>query len=173
MHVVKPSTEILLYQSLAIHFYVFCIAHHSVHRRSVSLYHIIINCKQGVHVNVYLTVMYKSRHKHAELQKDIQSTCKYYKQNCMCTLCMFDSSHCPDGCTPYCCANFCTRGLFPMLFTAWTTVFQVRGRSPVPFSWASHFSTSCNIRSFSFDLSFAIPSKMADSTRKCVPKSLH
>ena len=106
-------------------------------------------------------------------KKIIQSTCNYYKQNCVCTLCMFDSSDCPDSYTPYCCANFCTRGLFPMLFTAWTTVFQVRGRSPVPFSWASHFSTSCNIRSFSFDLSFSIPSKMADSTRKCVPKSLH
>ena len=114
----------------------------------------------------------ESRHKHAELQKGIQSPCKYYKQNCMCTSCMFDSSHCQDSCTPNCCANFCTRGLFPMLFTACTTVSQVRGRSPVPLSWASHFSTSCNIRSLSFDLFFSIPSKMADSTCKCVPKSL-
>ena len=91
----------------------------------------------------------------------------------MCTSCMFDSSQSPDSQTPYCRANFCARLCFPMLFTAWTTVFHVRGRSPVPLSCSSHFSTSSNIRLLSFELIFSILLKMAGSTRKYVPKYLH
>ena len=92
--------------------------------------------------------------KEAELQKrDIQSACIYYEQYCTCTSCMSDSSHCPDSCTPCRCANCSANCPLPVCFTACTTVPQVRGKSPVPLSWPSHFSTSCNIRSPTFDLS--------------------
>ena len=88
---------------------------------------------------------------------------------------MCDSSQCPDvygSCTPCCSANCFARGPFPMLFTACTTVSQVRGRSPVPSSWPSHFSTSCNIQSPTFTLSLWMIFMMSGSTCRCVPKSL-
>ena len=84
---------------------------------------------------------------------------------------MFDSSHWHR--IPCCSANCSARGPFPISFTAWTTVFQVRGRSPVSFSRYSHFSTSCNIHAPTFDLSFSILSMTAGSTRRCVPNFLH
>ena len=106
-------------------------------------------------------------------KKMMQSPCKYYKQNRMCTSCMFDSSHCSDSCTPYHCANFSAKHRLPVFFTACTTVFQVRGNSPVPFSWASHFSTNCNIRSPTFELLVAMLSMKAGSMCRNVPNSLH
>ena len=89
------------------------------------------------------------------------------------TSCMFDSSHCSDSCTPCRSANCCARSPLPVSFTACTTVFQVRGRSPVPSLWHNQFSTSCNIRAPTSGLSLLIPSMMAGSTYRNVPNSLH
>ena len=98
---------------------------------------------------------------------------KHYEQNCTCTSCMFDSSHCPDSCTPCRCANCSANCPLSVCFTACTTVPQVRGKSPVPLSWPSHFSTSCNIRSPTFELLVAMLSKMTRSMCRNVPNFLH
>ena len=87
--------------------------------------------------------------------------------------CMFDSSHCPDSCTPCCSANCCARSPFPTSSTACTTVFQVRGRLPVPLSPPSHFSNSSNKHSPTFDVSLLILCIMAGSTYRYVPNILH
>ena len=89
------------------------------------------------------------------------------------TSCVFDSSHCPDNCTPCCSANCCARSPFPVSFTACTTVFQVRGNLPVPSLWHNQLSTSCNIHAPTFDPSSLILSIMAGSTCRNVPNSLH
>ena len=93
----------------------------------------------------------------------------------MCTSCSFDSSHCPDNLTPYRCANSSAKRPLPVFFTACTTVSQVRGRSPVPLlSWASQFSTRCNIHAPTCDLlSPSMLSMIAGSTCRYVPNSLH
>ena len=138
---------------------------------------IIIHCMMHIKLmskwyNSTVLIVEKVR-RSSQNYKDTHSMhCTLWSQLCLLHAC-FDSSHCPDSYTSWHCANFCARDLSPAFFTACTTVFQVRGKSPVPLSWISHFSTSCNIRSLSFDLFFSIPSKMADSTRKCVPNSLH
>ena len=64
------------------------------------------------------------------------------------------------------------RGTF-ISFTACTTVFLVRGSSPVPSLLHTQSSTSCNIQSSASDLSSFILSMMAGSTYKNVPNLLH
>ena len=81
--------------------------------------------------------------------------------------CILDSSHCP-----HCSFNCSGRGIF-IFVTACTTVFQVRGRSPVPSLLHTQSSTSCNIQSSTSDLSSFILSMMAGSTCKNVPNLLH
>ena len=140
--------------------------HHLPHHNQLQA---VCRCQRVTHSNVEKVGMSIQNY----VQKEIYITMQYYKQNCMCTSCMFDSSHCPDSCTPYHCANFSAKRRLPVFFTACTTVFQVRGKSPVPLSLASHFSTSCNIRSPTFELLVAMLSMKSGSMCRYVPNSLH
>lgn len=86
----------------------------------------------------------------------------YYEQN---NEFVRNSSHCPDSsCTLCSFANCSAKSPFPVCFTACTTVFHVRGRSPVPSLRYSHFSTRSNMQESTFDLSLPIPSMMAGFT---------
>ena len=80
---------------------------------------------------------------------------------------ILNSSHCP-----HCSFNCSGRGTF-IFVTACTTVFQVRGSSPVPSFLHNQSSTSFNIQSSTSDLSFSILSMMAGSTCRNVPNLLH
>ena len=148
----------------------------SGHCHSVSQYHIIINCKQSVWLMsmcnpqgyvVKVGISMQNYKRYTISMQILQTELYVYFMRVW-------LSHCQDSCTPCRCVNCSASSPFPESFTACTTVFQVRERSPVPLSWASHFSTSCNIHAPTSDwLPLSMLFMMGGFTHRCVPNSLH
>ena len=118
-----------------------------------------------------------SQHAIATYYTHVQSHKTKCLSSCLCLAiycaCLTPFIHCPGSCTPCCSANCSARSPLPVCFTACTTVCHVRGRSPVPFSWPSHLSSSRKRQVSTSELSLLIPSMTEDFTYRYVPNNLH